>query len=63
MYSRFEAQNLSYFSSLHIPLEFAQELEIKEAFQPPVKVTSRWTFRCQGCGEALSQTDGHFQEY
>ena len=30
--------------------------------QPPVKVTSRWTFRCAGCPEALSQTDGHFLE-
>lgn len=30
--------------------------------KPPVKVTSRWTFRCLGCPEALSSTDGHFNE-
>ena len=32
------------------------------SFKPPVKVTSRWTFRCLGCPEALSSTDGHFNE-
>ena len=30
--------------------------------KPPVKVTSRWTFRCPGCPVALSSTDGHFDE-
>lgn len=30
--------------------------------QPPVKVTSRWTFRCPGCPVALSEDDSHFQE-
>ncbi|CAK8684115.1 exostosin-like 3 [Clavelina lepadiformis] len=30
--------------------------------QPPVKVTSRWTFRCPGCPMALSQSQEHFEE-
>lgn len=30
--------------------------------KPPVKVTSRWTFRCPGCPVTLSQDDSHFQE-
>lgn len=30
--------------------------------QPPVKVTSRWTFRCLGCPQSLSEDDTHFQE-
>jgi len=30
--------------------------------KPPVKVTSRWTFRCDGCPDALSQSDEHFHE-
>nr|CAB3244016.1 exostosin-like 3 [Phallusia mammillata] len=30
--------------------------------QPPVKVTSRWTFRCPGCPVALSQSQEHFDE-
>ena len=30
--------------------------------QPPVKVTSRWTFRCPGCPVTLSEDDSHFQE-
>ncbi|XP_038051688.1 exostosin-like 3 [Patiria miniata] len=30
--------------------------------KPPVKVTSRWTFRCPSCPEALSQDDSHFKE-
>jgi len=29
---------------------------------PPVKVTSRWTFRCPGCPVSLSEDDSHFQE-
>jgi len=29
---------------------------------PPVKVTSRWTFRCPGCPVTLSEDDSHFQE-
>lgn len=29
---------------------------------PPVKVTSRWTFRCPGCPQSLSEDDTHFQE-
>ncbi|GAB6018668.1 hypothetical protein CHUAL_000344 [Chamberlinius hualienensis] len=29
---------------------------------PPLKVTSRWTFRCPGCPVALSEDDTHFQE-
>lgn len=30
--------------------------------KPPVKVTSRWTFRCIGCPVSLSEDDTHFQE-
>lgn len=31
--------------------------------KPPIKVTSRWTFRCPGCpNSALSEDDSHFQE-
>ncbi|XP_013787802.1 exostosin-3-like [Limulus polyphemus] len=30
--------------------------------KPPVKVTSRWTFRCPGCPISLSEEDSHFQE-
>lgn len=30
--------------------------------QPPVKVTSRWTFRCPGCPVSLSEDESHFQE-
>ena len=30
--------------------------------KPPVKVTSRWTFRCPGCPVALSEDDSHFTE-
>ncbi|XP_072038914.1 LOW QUALITY PROTEIN: exostosin-like 3 [Amphiura filiformis] len=30
--------------------------------KPPIKVTSRWTFRCPGCPDALSMDDSHFQE-
>ncbi|XP_064652243.1 exostosin-like 3 [Lineus longissimus] len=30
--------------------------------KPPIKVTSRWTFRCPGCPKALSFDDSHFQE-
>uniref|UniRef100_H2ZHK7 Exostosin-like 3 n=1 Tax=Ciona savignyi TaxID=51511 RepID=H2ZHK7_CIOSA len=30
--------------------------------QSPVKVTSRWTFRCPGCPVALSQSQEHFDE-
>lgn len=30
--------------------------------KPPVKVTSRWTFRCPGCSVSLSEDDTHFQE-
>ncbi|XP_039253764.2 exostosin-like 3 [Styela clava] len=29
---------------------------------PPIKVTSRWTFRCPGCPEALSTSQSHFDE-
>ena len=29
---------------------------------PPVKVTSRWTFRCPGCPVSLSEDDSHFTE-
>lgn len=29
---------------------------------PPVKVTSRWTFRCPKCPITLSEDDSHFQE-
>uniref|UniRef100_A0A0K2TLB0 glucuronosyl-galactosyl-proteoglycan 4-alpha-N-acetylglucosaminyltransferase n=1 Tax=Lepeophtheirus salmonis TaxID=72036 RepID=A0A0K2TLB0_LEPSM len=30
--------------------------------KPPVKVTSRWTFRCPGCPVSLSEYDSHFLE-
>ena len=30
--------------------------------KPPVKVTSRWTFRCPGCPVSLWEEDSHFQE-
>ncbi|XP_064597614.1 exostosin-3-like isoform X1 [Liolophura sinensis] len=30
--------------------------------KPPVKVTSRWTFRCPGCPQALSGDESHFEE-
>ncbi|XP_064489139.1 exostosin-3-like isoform X2 [Ornithodoros turicata] len=30
--------------------------------KPPLKVTSRWTFRCPGCAASLSEDDSHFQE-
>ncbi|CAH0387200.1 unnamed protein product [Bemisia tabaci] len=30
--------------------------------KPPIKVTSRWTFRCPGCPVSLSEDDTHFQE-
>lgn len=30
--------------------------------EPPVKVTSRWTFRCPGCPVTLSEDESHFQE-
>uniref|UniRef100_A0A4D5S5W6 glucuronosyl-galactosyl-proteoglycan 4-alpha-N-acetylglucosaminyltransferase n=2 Tax=Ixodes scapularis TaxID=6945 RepID=A0A4D5S5W6_IXOSC len=30
--------------------------------KPPLKVTSRWTFRCPGCAVSLSEDDSHFQE-
>ncbi|XP_053211601.1 exostosin-3-like [Panonychus citri] len=30
--------------------------------QPPLKVTSRWTFKCVGCPVRLSEDDSHFQE-
>lgn len=30
--------------------------------KPPIKVTSRWTFRCPGCPISLSEEDSHFQE-
>uniref|UniRef100_T1J3I4 glucuronosyl-galactosyl-proteoglycan 4-alpha-N-acetylglucosaminyltransferase n=1 Tax=Strigamia maritima TaxID=126957 RepID=T1J3I4_STRMM len=30
--------------------------------KPPLKVTSRWTFRCPGCPVALSEDNTHFQE-
>lgn len=30
--------------------------------KPPVKVTSRWTFRCPGCPVSLSEDETHFQE-
>lgn len=30
--------------------------------KPPVKVTSRWTFRCPGCPQSLSMDDSHFRE-
>lgn len=30
--------------------------------KPPLKVTSRWTFRCPGCSASLSEDDSHFHE-
>jgi len=30
--------------------------------RPPIKVTSRWTFRCPDCPVILSEDDSHFQE-
>lgn len=30
--------------------------------KPPIKVTTRWTFRCPGCPVALSEDETHFQE-
>ena len=30
--------------------------------RPPLKVTSRWTFRCAGCSSALSSDDSHYNE-
>uniref|UniRef100_K1P7R0 Exostosin-like 3 n=1 Tax=Magallana gigas TaxID=29159 RepID=K1P7R0_MAGGI len=30
--------------------------------KPPMKVTSRWTFRCPGCPETLSSDIEHFNE-
>ena len=30
--------------------------------KPPIKVTSRWTFRCPGCPVSLWEEDSHFQE-
>ena len=30
--------------------------------KPPIKVTLRWTFRCPGCDEALSEDQTHFTE-
>ena len=30
--------------------------------KPPIKVTSRWTFKCPGCPVALSQSQEHFDE-
>jgi alpha-1,4-N-acetylglucosaminyltransferase EXTL3 len=30
--------------------------------KPPIKVTSRWTFRCSGCPKALSVEESHFNE-
>lgn len=30
--------------------------------KPPIKVTSRWTFRCPGCPKALSVEESHFHE-
>lgn len=30
--------------------------------QPPVKVTSRWTFHCANCTSSLSEDDSHFRE-
>ncbi|CAM9710521.1 unnamed protein product [Lampetra planeri] len=30
--------------------------------KPPIKVTSRWTFRCPGCPQALSHDESHFHE-
>lgn len=30
--------------------------------KPPLKVTSRWTFRCPACPISLSEDESHFQE-
>lgn len=30
--------------------------------KPPIKVTSRWTFRCPGCPQTLSNDRSHFEE-
>lgn len=30
--------------------------------QPPIKVTSRWTFHCPSCVSSLSEEDSHFRE-
>ncbi|UYV63609.1 EXTL3 [Cordylochernes scorpioides] len=30
--------------------------------KPPIKVTSRWTFRCPGCTVSLFQEESHFLE-
>ncbi|XP_055871715.1 exostosin-like 3 [Biomphalaria glabrata] len=30
--------------------------------KPPIKVTSRWTFRCPGCPTTLSSNSSHFEE-
>ena len=30
--------------------------------RPPVKVTSRWTFKCPGCAVSLWEGDSHFEE-
>ncbi|GAB1610670.1 exostosin-like 3 [Argonauta hians] len=30
--------------------------------KPPLKVTSRWTFRCPGCSQALAKDETHFDE-
>lgn len=30
--------------------------------KPPLKVTSRWTFRCPGCAVSLSEDDSHYNE-
>ncbi|KAL4218501.1 Exostoses (Multiple)-like 3 [Mactra antiquata] len=30
--------------------------------KPPVKVTSRWTFRCPGCPQQLALDESHFEE-
>ena len=30
--------------------------------KPPIKVTSRWTFRCPGCPVSLWEEETHFQE-
>ena len=30
--------------------------------KPPLKVTSRWTFRCLQCPISLSEDDSHFEE-
>jgi len=33
-----------------------------KALSLPSQVTSRWTFRCPGCPQALSHDDSHFHE-